>query len=488
MERTAAIVLAAGRGTRMKSRTPKVLHCLLGKPMLTYVVEALRGAGFSEIYVVVGEAGEEVRRALGPSVSYVEQGEPLGTGHATAKALEVLPERIEHVFVVNGDMPLLTAEALRELRDVHARTRAAATIAATYLEEPRGYGRIVRSPDGSFLRIVEEKDATPEEREIREVNAGLYAFAVEPLRRAVPRLRRENAQGEYYLPDVLPLFASEGLPVSVVVLPPAVVAGVNDRYELARAEETLRRAILERHMRAGVTVEMPDTVLVGPDVVLEEDVVLRAGTRLFGRTVVRRGAEIGPQTELTDVEVWEEARVLYTVAEGASIGPRATVGPFARLRPGTALGPGVKVGNFVEVKNSRIGEGSKLPHLSYVGDAFVGRDVNIASGVITVNYDGLRKYETVIEDGAFVGCNVNLVAPVRVGKRAYIAAGSTITEDVPAGALAIARSRQVVKEGYVPTLFAKREKLVAPPQDPRPADPRPDEGGASIPGADSRPS
>jgi len=467
VEHTAAVVLAAGRGTRMKSRTPKILHRLLGKPMLGYVVEALHGAGFSRIYVVVGEAKEEVRHAIGSAVSYVEQGEPLGTGHAMARALEALTPEFEHVLVVNGDMPLLTAESLHHVWKEHMHSRAAATLVTTHLENPRGYGRVVRSSDGTFLRIVEEKDASSQEQKISEVNAGLYVFAVEPLRRTVPSLRNENAQGEYYLPDVLSLFLSKGLVVSTSVLPSEVVAGVNDRYELAQAEDILRHAILERHMRAGVTIEVPDTVLVGPDVVLEEDVVLRAGTRLFGRTIVRRGAEIGPQTELTDVEVWEEARVLYTVADGASIGPRALVGPFARLRAGTALGPGVKVGNFVEIKNSRLGEGSKVPHLSYVGDAFVGRDVNIASGVITVNYDGLRKYETIIEDRAFVGCNVNLVAPVRVGKRAYIAAGSTITEDVPDDALAIARSRQVVKEGYVPALFAKREKLSSTTQLPQ---------------------
>ncbi|MBT9282033.1 MAG: bifunctional UDP-N-acetylglucosamine diphosphorylase/glucosamine-1-phosphate N-acetyltransferase GlmU [Hydrogenibacillus schlegelii] len=451
-----AVVLAAGKGTRMRSERPKVLHPLLGKPMLGYVLEALGAVRWDGVFVVVGHRREWVEAAFAGSASFVVQDPPLGTGDAVKIALKQAGAPPETLVVLNGDAPLLRAETIRRLVEAHEAASAAATVAAARLDDPTGYGRLVRDDDGRLVGIVEEKDATPAVRAIREVNAGLYAFFGPALAEALSALRPDNAQQEYYLTDAVGHLLARGAAVEVFPLSdPTEARGVNDRRELAEAEAILRRRIIERHLLAGVTVEDPASTWIGPDVEIAADAIIRAGSRLMGRTRVGEGADVGPYADLTDTEVGAGARVRYTVAEGAAIGAGSDVGPYAHLRPGTRLGRTVRVGNFVEVKNSTVGDGTKLPHLTYIGDATVGSGVNVGCGTITVNYDGVAKHRTVIEDGAFIGCNTNLIAPVRVGAGAYVAAGSTITDDVPDGALAIARARQANKPGYAERLRAK---------------------------------
>ncbi|MBE3597136.1 MAG: bifunctional UDP-N-acetylglucosamine diphosphorylase/glucosamine-1-phosphate N-acetyltransferase GlmU [Hydrogenibacillus sp.] len=466
-----AIVLAAGKGTRMHSDRPKVLHALLGKPMLAYVLTALSTLPWDDVFLVVGHGREAVQAAFADAGTFIVQDPQRGTGDAVRLALEAAPELEATFLVIYGDAPLIRAETVERLIRTHEAAGADATALTATVDDPRGFGRVVRDAEGRFLRIVEEKDADSAERLIREINVGLYAFYGPHLAEALGAIRADNAQGEYYLTDVLHHLLAAGRRVATARLDdPEEAAGINDRLQLAAAEQTLRRRILTAHMRQGVTIEDPASTWIGPDVMIERDTVVRAGSRLFGETRIGRGCEIGPQADLADAIVGDGVHVWYAVARGVRIDDGATVGPFAHLRPGAAIGRGVRIGNFVEVKNSTIGEKAKVPHLSYVGDAIVGREVNVGCGTITVNYDGVKKHATIIGDGAFIGCNTNLVAPVTVGDGAYVAAGSTITDDVPGGALAVARARQVNKERYVERLMARFGR---PSRDP---DARPESG------------
>lgn len=451
MKIPSVLIMAAGRGTRMRSRLPKVLHPLCGRPLLLWPVEAAREAGAARIVVVLGAEADEVRRVLPPDVEVAIQDPPGGTGDAVLQARDAL-RGAGDVIVLSGDHPLLDAGFLTALAERHAGSGAAATVTTRELDDPGQYGRIVRDAQGDVERIAETKapgDATPEELAIREINSGTYAFAVDPLLDALERVGTDNAQGEMYLGDVLPLLREAGHRVTAYLTDDeAVSLGINTRADLAAVQARARQRILERHMLAGVTIADPGSTFVDADVQIGEDTTVEPFSLLRGRTEVGAGCTIGPGTTLVDCVVAESGSVLHSHLTGCEVLAGATVGPFTYIRPGTTLGAGAKAGAFVEIKNSEIGPGAKVPHLSYVGDADVGEKSNLGASTITANYDGHRKHRTVIGKGVKTGVHTSLVAPVTVGDGAYTGAGSVITEDVPERALGIARARQENIEGY----------------------------------------
>jgi len=452
MPKVQAVVLAAGKGTRLKSSRAKVLHPALGLPLLEHVLRAIAPLEALPVTVVVGFEAEAVERAFaGRNLVFVRQDPPLGTGHALQVARDrwaAHPDRT--LLVLNGDLPLLRSQTVHRLLEVHARSRAAATLLSIVLGEPGAYGRVVRDGKGRVAKIVEAKDASPEERGLREINAGVYAFEVPRLLEVLGQLRPQNAQGEYYLTDLVGLLAAAGHPVeAVAAAEPSEAFGVNSRGELATASRLLRVRRLEALMAAGVAVEDPETTTVGLDAEVAADAVLRPFTLIEGRTQVAAGASVGPFARLVDSEIGVDAQVLdHCLLRECVVEAGASIGPFAHIRPGSRIGAKARVGNFVELKKTLLGAGSKAPHLSYVGDTTVGPGVNIGAGTITCNYDGVSKYPTHIEAGAFVGSNSTLVAPVTVGAGAYVGAGSVITRDVPPDALGVGRARQLIKEGW----------------------------------------
>ncbi|MDQ3932167.1 MAG: bifunctional UDP-N-acetylglucosamine diphosphorylase/glucosamine-1-phosphate N-acetyltransferase GlmU [Actinomycetota bacterium] len=456
----AGVVLAAGLGTRFRSDQAKVMHRIGGRTLLRHVLEALRPLGLSQVVVVVGHQSEDVASeamAAGlPRLATVLQRQQLGTGHAAAQALRALDEAAERVLIVPGDTPLLSAATLERLLGEGA--HASAALLTGQFHDPTGYGRILRDESGRVQGVVEESDATEQQRSLREANAGMYLFERGCLADALGRLAPINAQGELYLTDVVGILVGDGREVGTVSTAAEEVSGVNDRVQLAAAGAILRDRLLERLMRDGVTVVDPATTYVDVDVSVGRDSILLPGCLLEGRTRIGQRVTLGPYTRVVDAEVEDGASVAQSVVVGASVGPGAAVGPFTYLRPGTRLERGAKAGGFVEMKNAIIGEGSKVPHLSYVGDARLGRDVNFSAGAITCNYDGFRKHETVIEDGAFVGSDNMLVAPVRVGRGAFTAAGSVITKDVPDNALALERNEQRTVEGWAARKREQRQQ------------------------------
>jgi bifunctional UDP-N-acetylglucosamine pyrophosphorylase/glucosamine-1-phosphate N-acetyltransferase len=445
------VVLAAGEGKRFRSALPKPLHPLAGRPLLWHVLAAAAGLGADRTVVVIGRGADEVGVAVSSfdlgQVEFAVQRELRGTGDALATAVPSLPPDGE-VLVLYGDTPLVTTATLERLLGAHRGASAQATILTCTMADPTGYGRVLRGADGAVAGVVEERDASAQQRAITEINAGSYVFQ-RPVLDALALLRADNGQNELYLPDLLPMVLEEGGQVAASSAPPEEVQGVNDRAQLAEAGAVLRRRTLGRLLEAGVTVVDPATayvdvdVEVGTDTVLEPLVFLEAGTR------VGEGCRIGPNARLVACTVADGATVTQTVGVQAIVGPGAIVGPFAYLRPGAELGPRSKVGTYVEVKKSRIGAGSKVPHLTYVGDAELGEGVNVGAGVVFVNYDGVAKHRTVVGDGAFIGSDTMLVAPLTVGDGAQTGAGSTITKDVPSGALAIERADQRTIEGWV---------------------------------------
>jgi bifunctional UDP-N-acetylglucosamine pyrophosphorylase / glucosamine-1-phosphate N-acetyltransferase len=444
----AAIVLAAGEGTRMRSSIPKVAHEILGVPIIRYVIDAVRSAGVERVVTVVGHGADTVT-ALIPDTATVVQDEQLGTGHAVGCAASALADLDGPVMVLSGDAPLVRAETLTGLLAAWRGTSSACVLLTTRFPNPVGYGRIVRDFAGHVSGIVEQKDLAPEQLSIAECNVGVYCFDARALFAALERIEPANAQGEYYLTDAVGLLYADGLGVDALVLDDADEShGINTRVQLAAASRLLQRRINERHMLAGVTMTDPDLVWVGPAVTIGRDVVLEPMTVLSGATSVADGARLGPSTRVSDSIVGAGAVVEQSVVREATIGERASVGPNAFLRPGTVLGAGAKVGSFVEVKNTSIGEGSKVPHLSYIGDATIGKGVNIGAGSITCNYDGREKHATVIGDDAFIGSDTMLVAPVEIGEGAMTGAGSAIAKDVPPGALGIERSSQRNIDGW----------------------------------------
>lgn len=445
-----AVILAAGMGTRMKSEIPKVLHKVNGVSMIEQVIRVVKGAGCTSCVTITGYKGDMVREALGDQTAFVEQKEQLGTGHALMQAAPALEGKGGYVLVICGDTPLLRSGTIRRLIEACEESRAAAAVLTAVMDDPFGYGRVIRDSEGHMTCIVEQKDGTPEQLAVREINTGTYCFDIRALLAALPKIGCDNAQGEYYLTDVFEIMIREGLVVVPVAAEDAEeTMGVNSRVQLAAADRVLRRRKAEELMMGGVSIIDPDRVYIQQDVTVGQDTVLYPGTILEGRTSVGRGCRIGPDTELDNVVCGDDNHLNRVYAHDCTIGSHNEMGPFVHLRPGTVMHDHIKVGNFVEVKNSDIGDGTKLPHLIYCGDADVGEKVNFGCGTVTVNFDGKKKYRTVVEDHAFIGCNTNLVAPVHIGKRAFTAAGSTITKDVPAEALSVARARQKNIENWV---------------------------------------
>ncbi|MFZ0042207.1 MAG: bifunctional UDP-N-acetylglucosamine diphosphorylase/glucosamine-1-phosphate N-acetyltransferase GlmU [Solirubrobacteraceae bacterium] len=446
------VILAAGQGTRMRSSVPKLLHPLCGRPIVAWSIAAARAAGAGRIVVVDSpDRRLEVVTADLEEVELAVQEQALGTGDALRAAAPHF-DGGDTVIALNGDVPLITPETLEGLFHSHERSGSAATIVTMVADDPSGYGRVVRAPDGTVERVVETKeagDASELELHIREVNTGIFAFDGDVLLEALPKVRADNVQGEYYLPDVLPILREHERTVDAYELADhQETLQINDRRQLAEVTAVAQRQINDHHMLGGVTIVNPAATVIDVDVTIEPDVVIAPGTGLHGSTSIGRGSVIGPHSTLIDAEVGEEAKVLQSYVTGAVIGDRVSVGPFAYLRPGTILREGSKAGTFVEIKNSDVGEGSKVPHLSYIGDADIGAGTNLGASTITANYDGYRKHRTTIGDRVKTSVDTTFVAPVAVGDDAYTAAGSVITSDVPEGALGVARARQSNIEGY----------------------------------------
>jgi bifunctional UDP-N-acetylglucosamine pyrophosphorylase / glucosamine-1-phosphate N-acetyltransferase len=465
------VVLAAGKGTRMKSDLPKVLHEISGQPLLEHVLRAADGLTPASVTVVVGHRAEYLRSRLDGrrGVQFAVQEPQLGTAHAVLQAEALLTGQTGTVLLLSGDVPLLSTATLHGLLQVHLAERATATVLTALLERPYGYGRIIRS-QGQVARIVEERDASPAERALREINAGVYAFDLEPLFPALRSVASQNAQGEFYLTDLVAIYRRRRLVVaSRTVADPAEIRGINSRTELAEVGALVRQKKNEELMAAGVTLVDPATTYVDSDVVVGADTVIHPNVYLEGQTRVGAACEIHAGVRIVDSTLGDRVTVLnYTVMTDSIVDSEVRLGPFAHLRPGSRVGAAAHVGNFVELKKTAFGAGSKASHLTYLGDATIGEGVTIGAGTITCNYDGVHKHPTIIEDGAFIGSDSQLVAPVRVGQGAYVAAGSSIVKDVPPGSLGIARSRQANVEGWVERKKTARASAGAP------AEPGPD--------------
>lgn len=446
------VILAAGKGTRMKSALPKVLHQVGGEPMIEYVLATAASVAPTSMTVVVGHMAEGVRLALAhrKELMFAVQDPQLGTGHALLQAERHLNGRAGTLILLSGDVPLLTTETVRRLLDEHTRTAAAATVLTAELPDPFGYGRVIRA-DGRITAIVEERDATPEQRGIREINTGVYAFDLPPLFAALRMIASQNAQGEYYLPDLIGVYKLRNLRVETVMVNDAdEIRGINSRRELAEVSAIVRTRKNEELMAAGVTIEDPATTYIDRDVEVGADTIIHPGVYLEGRTRIGRACELHSGVRLVNTTLGDRVTILnYCVVSDTRVANDARIGPFAHLRPETDVGESARIGNFVELKKTTLGRGSKANHLAYLGDSTIGENVNVGAGTITCNYDGEKKHPTIIEDGVFIGSDSQLIAPVRVGRGAYVAAGSSITQDVPAGALGIARGRQTNIEGWV---------------------------------------
>lgn len=445
-----AVILAAGQGTRMKSKLYKVLHPVCGKPMVQHIVDQLSQLGLNKLITVVGYGAEKVKLQIGNESEYVLQEEQLGTAHAVMQTSEHLANSDGVTLVVCGDTPLIKAETMEALLQHHLNANSKATILTALADDPTGYGRIVRNEVNYVEKIIEHKDANEAEREIHEINTGIYCFDNKALFQTLSKVSNDNVQGEYYLPDVIEILKKQGEIVTAFQTPNFdETLGINDRVALSQAECIMKKRINDNHMKNGVTIIDPEHTYISSDAVIEQDTVIYPGSMIEGKTNISSDCIIGPNTEIKNCSIGKRTTIRYSVAHDSNIGDGVTIGPFSHIRPSSTIGDEVRIGNFVEVKKSTFEKGSKASHLSYIGDAEVGKDVNIGCGSITVNYDGKNKYLTKIEDGAFIGCNSNLIAPVTVGEGAFVAAGSTITDDVPSDALSIARSRQVNKENYV---------------------------------------
>lgn len=449
MSELVAVILAAGKGTRMKSKLPKVLHKVGGKPMLQHVLDAADAAGAARKVVIVGHEAELVEAMVGEQAQMALQAEQLGTGHAVMQTEAVLKDFCGTVMIICGDTPLLEAAELKKFYEGHVASQAAATVLTAFMDDPAGYGRIIRDADGNVLGIVEEKDAVLEQKAIKEINTGIYCIEAPLLFGVLATLTCDNAQGEYYLTDVLAKLNVMGKKVGGVATADSdMIMGINSRRQLAEAENIMRRRILNKLMDDGVTIMDPASTFIEKGVEIGRDTVIYPYTWLEGATKIGEDCQIGPNVRLSNVRIGDTAELQFVYGHDCEVQDNVVIGPYVHLRPDTVIGNNVKIGNFVEVKNSHVGTGSKLPHLSYIGDSDIGRSVNIGCGCITVNYDGKKKHRTIIEDNAFVGCNSNMVAPVTIGAGAYIGAGSTITKDVPGDDLGIARAKQKNIEGW----------------------------------------
>ncbi len=444
-----AVILAAGAGTRMKSDRPKVLHEVCGKPMAAHVISQVKRAGAERVIVVVGHGADLVKEALaGDGIIFAVQTEQLGTGHAVMQAASYLPEEGD-VFVICGDTPLITAETLTEFARCHEANGNAVTVMTAVFDDPFGYGRIIRKEDGSLEKIVEQKDADETEKAVKEVNAGMYCCNASFLRENLSKLKNDNAQGEYYITDLIAMAAAGPGAGAFTVSDADEIMGINNRVQLSEASGVMRRRIARRHMMDGVTIVDPDSVLIEEDVIIGSDTEIWPGVILRGKTVIGKHCIIGKDTVIENGTVGDGTEIQNSVVKDSSIGENTRVGPFAYLRPGSRVGNECRVGDFVEIKNAAFGDGSKAAHLAYIGDADVGRDVNVGCGVVFANYDGVHKFHSTVGDRAFIGSNANLVAPVQVADDAYVAAGTTVTIPVEEGALCVGRSREVIEKGWV---------------------------------------
>lgn len=453
MEARYAIILAAGKGTRMKSRLYKVLHPVSGKPMVEHIINRVSETNPDEIITIVGHGAEQVKAQLGERSEYALQAEQLGTGHAVLQAASFLEGKKGTTLVISGDTPLLTTETLNNLFEYHQGKNASATILTAQAQNPTGYGRIIRDHVGIVEKIVEQKDASPEEARVKEINTGTYCFDNEALFTALNKVGTNNAQGEYYLTDIIEILKEDGNTVAAYQTENFEESmGVNDRIALAKANEIMRKRINEAHMTNGVTFVDPASTYIDAGVVIGSDTVIEAGVQLQGETVIGMDCMIGAHSRIVDSVIEDNVVITNSVIESSHVKKAADVGPFAHLRPNAEIGEGAHIGNFVEVKNAEIGNHTKVGHLTYVGDATLGEDINVGCGVVFVNYDGKQKHHTKVGAHSFIGSNSNIVAPVTIEDHSSIAAGSTITNDVPEYALAIARARQVNKEGYAKKL------------------------------------
>lgn len=444
-----SVILAAGMGTRMKSKMPKVLHKVCGKPLSKWVIDASKAAGADKVCAVVGHKAETVKEVLGDVCEFALQAEQKGTGHAVMQAIDVIKNSKGEVVILNGDTPLITAETINKAIEYHKNNGNQATVITAILDDATGYGRIVRDNDGSVLKIVEQKDASKEEKKINEVNSGMYVFDAQSLVYALDKITPNNAQGEYYLTDTLEILLSAGKKIGgYAISDNDEIRGINDRVQLNEAEKIMQKRINEYHMRNGVTMRNPESVYIedgveiGNDTEICQNVTIKSGTKIGSDCVIGSGSMLDGAVIHDGVDVLSSVILESEVDEGTH------VGPFAYIRPNCHVGKEVKVGDFVELKNSNIDDGTKISHLTYIGDSDVGKRVNFGCGTVTCNYDGKKKYRTTIGDDCFVGCNTNFVSPINVGDGVYIAAGSTITEDIPENSLSIARARQVNKEGW----------------------------------------
>lgn len=462
MERCYGIILAAGEGKRMKSRLPKVLHKVCGKAMLDHVIESVNNSGLNDFIVVTGHGSEIVKTHLGDNVKTAYQEKQLGTGHAVMCCEDFLKSKDGTVIILAGDVPLITDEIISKVFEYHNSNKCSATILTASVDNPTGFGRIIRDEYGNIEKIVEHKDASDEERKVDEVNSGTYCFDIKALLDALKNINNDNKQGEYYLTDAIEIIKRSGKTVGAYKTSygelmgvtsekevPSVFMGVNSRLQLSEASEVMRKRILIGHMNEGVTVIDASSTYVDSNIKIGRDTILYPGTLLEGNTFIGEGCIIGPNSRIVDSTIEDEVKVEYSVVLESNVKNGSKIGPFAYIRPESTIGENVKIGDFVEVKKSTIGSGTKVSHLTYIGDSDVGEGCNFGCGTVVVNYNGTSKFRTKIGDNSFIGCNTNLISPVEVGDNSYIAAGSTITDNVPDGALAIARAKQVNKEGWV---------------------------------------
>ena len=453
-----AIILAAGKGTRMKSKHPKVVHKVCGKEMVNHVIDVSKKSGVQDVVVILGHGSETVKESIPSDSQIAMQTEQLGTGHAVKMAKEYINDD-DTIVVLCGDTPLVKEDTLRRLFAYHVEKGYVATVLTTKVDNPTGYGRIIRDNHEDLLKIVEQKDASEEEKLVNEINSGIYCFDGKSLREAIDLIDNNNAQGEYYLTDTIKIMRDRGQKVGAYNGSTIEeLMGVNSRVELSKAEEIMRKRINTSHMVNGVTIIDVNSTYIESDVEIGNDTIVYPGVMLKGNTKIGSGCIIGMNCNISNSTIGDYTEVESSTIIDSNVGENTIVGPYAYLRPNSNIGSHVKIGDFVEVKNATIGDNSKASHLSYIGDAYVGKNVNIGCGVVFVNYDGHHKFKSVVKDGAFIGSNSNLVAPVTVEEKGYIATGSTITDDVPQGALAIAREKQVVKEGWVEKKNSKEDK------------------------------
>jgi bifunctional UDP-N-acetylglucosamine pyrophosphorylase / glucosamine-1-phosphate N-acetyltransferase len=444
-----AVILAAGEGKRMKSQTPKVLHRVCGKEMVNHVIDTMRKAELKDVNVIIGKSAEKVKEGTEDrDVSYSLQDKQLGTGHAVMCTRDFLQGKKGIVAIFTGDAPLIKEDTVRRLLAFHEEGNHSAVILTSITPNPAGYGRVIRG-QSAVERVVEHKDCNEDELKIQEINAGMYSFDIESLLESLGKLNNNNAQGEYYLTDVIGILRSEGKKVGALVTDFVETLGVNSRVELAEAEKIMRSRINRYHMENGVTIIDPESTYIESEVQIESDVIIYPGNVIQGKSVIQSGCILYPNNRIENSLVGKEVTVQSSVVVESKIGEATTVGPYAYIRPESIIGSHARIGDFVEIKKSTIGDNTKVSHLTYIGDAEVGKNCNFGCGTVVVNYDGTKKYKTKIGNNVFIGCNTNLVSPVEVKDEAYIAAGSTITEEVPEGSLAIARARQVNKEGWV---------------------------------------